>query len=57
MEECKEKKCIFKCVTCENYSRDTDFCKEKNIEQCSKQVHTDFSQCDSFLINHKLIMF
>ena len=57
MSECKEKKCKLKCKTCEHYSRETDFCEEKGIENCSKQVHTDFSTCDEFLIKEKLIMF
>ena len=50
-------KCNFKCSTCENYSKETDFCKEKEIENCSKQVHTDFAQCESYLVSQKLVMF
>lgn len=57
MEECKNKKCNFKCNLCQNYDKVKDYCIEKEIENCSKQIHTDFSQCDSYLINHKLIMF
>lgn len=53
----KKKKCNIKCSTCENYNKETDFCKEKGIEKCSKQVHTDFSQCDSYLIRENLVMF
>lgn len=57
MSECKEKKCNFKCSTCEHYDKPTDFCVEKEIENCSKAAHTDFSTCDSYLINSKLVMF
>lgn len=57
MSESKKKKCNFKCSTCEHYEKSKDFCKEKAIENCSKQVNTDFSQCDSFLIRENLIMF
>lgn len=57
MSKNKEKKCNFKCSTCEHYSKSKDFCKEKEIEECSKKTNTDFSQCESYLINHKLIMF
>ena len=56
MGKCKKKHNI-KCCTCENYEKETDFCKEKGIEDCSKQINTDFSQCDSFLIREDLVMF
>ena len=57
MSENEKKKCNFKCNTCEHYEKPKDFCKEKTIENCSKQINTDFSQCDSYLINEKLIMY
>ena len=57
MNKCKNKKCNLKCCTCENYDKTRDFCKEKEIEDCSKQVNTDFSQCESYLVNEKLVMF
>ena len=57
MSEKKEKKCGFKCSTCENYCSKNDFCKEKEIENVTKQVQTDFSTCDSYLVNEKLVMF
>ena len=57
MCEKKAKKCSLKCKTCEHYSRETDFCKEKEIEGCSKQVNTDFSQCGDYLVDSKLVMF
>lgn len=53
----KVKKSNLKCKTCEHYNKPTDFCKEKEIVNCSKQVSTDFSQCESYLINKKLVMF
>lgn len=52
----KENICKFKCNTCENYDKNIDFCKEKEIENCSK-ARTDFSQCESYLVSSKLIMF
>lgn len=57
MSENKKKKCNLKCKTCNNYDKKTDFCKEKEIEEVSKQVQTDFSTCDSYLIDDKLVMF
>lgn len=53
----KKKKCGIKCYTCEHYNRIADYCREKGIEHCKEQVHTDFSACDSFLIRENLIMF
>ena len=46
-----------KCEFCEYYNKQTDFCKEKEIENVSKQVNTNFSQCDDYLVNSKLVMF
>lgn len=57
MSKSKEKKCNLKCNTCEYYNKKQDFCKEKEIENCSKNVHIDFSQCDSYLVRENLIMF
>lgn len=53
----EEKRCNFKCSTCENYDKHTDFCKEKEIKECSKKSLTEFSQCDDYLVRHNLIMF
>ena len=53
----KKKKCGFKCTTCEYYCAKSDFCKEKEIENVTKQPHTDFSVCDSYLIKDKIIYF
>lgn len=57
MSEKKEKKCSFKCNTCEYYCSKNDYCKEKKIENVTKQPHTDFSTCESYLVSNKLIMF
>ena len=57
MSKEKTKQCNFKCKTCEYYSRESDFCKEKEIENCSKQVNTDFSQCESYLVSERLVMY
>ena len=57
MSENKKKKCNFKCITCEHYSKTKDFCREKEIEECSKKVDTDFSQCELYLVRHNLIMY
>lgn len=57
MSKDKVEKCSrIKCITCENYSKETDFCKEKCIENCSK-AKTDFSQCDSYLVSSRLVLF
>ena len=53
----KKQKSSLKCRTCQNYDKNRDFCVEKEIEDCSKQMSTNFSQCDSFLIHDKLVMF
>ena len=60
MSENKEKKkkpCNFKCSTCHNYDKDVDYCYYKEIAECSKQIYTDFSICDSYLIREDLVMF
>ena len=57
MKKNKKEKCNFKCKTCHNYDKGKDFCKEKLIENCSKLVNGDFSKCDKYLINEKLVMF
>lgn len=53
----KNNKCHIKCKNCHFYDRKNDYCTEKNIENCSKQINTKFSQCDSYLIKQSLIMF
>lgn len=51
------KKCSVKCNTCEFYEKEIDFCAAKQIENCTKQPNTDFSQCNDYLVNQKLVMF
>ena len=51
------KKCNVKCCTCEFYKKETDFCEAKQIENCTKQPNTDFSQCSDYLVSEKLVMF
>ena len=53
----KNKKCKIKCQRCEFYDSLIDYCSEKDIKDCSKQTHTNFSSCDSFLIKEDLVMF
>ena len=53
----KPKKCSVQCIKCQFYDKDKDFCTEKSIENVSKQVNTDFSQCGDYLVNDKLVMF
>ena len=57
MSEDKKKKCNLKCSTCHNYDKKYDYCLEKDIENCSKQINTDFSTCDSYLVKENLIHF
>ena len=57
MGEKKKKKCRFKCNTCEYYNFTKDYCVEKEIENVTKQTHTDFSTCDNYLIKDKIIYF
>lgn len=57
MSEKKPKKCKLKCITCEFYDAPLDYCSEKDIENCSKQIHTDFSTCEDYLIREELVMF
>ena len=53
----KTKRCNIKCGKCEFYDSPFDYCTKKEIEECSKQTHLNFSQCDSFLIREDLIMY
>lgn len=57
MSEKKNNKCTYDCVKCENRDKDTDFCKIKGIENCSKVAPAEFSKCSDYLIDSKLIMF
>lgn len=53
----QEKQCGSKCDICEYYNRKSDFCKTKELENCSKAMKTEFAQCDEFLVDKKLVMF
>ena len=53
----KKKKCKIKCSTCEFYDTLQDYCSQKEIEDCSKQVQTKFASCDEYLISADLVMF
>lgn len=53
----KKKKCNIKCNTCEFYDAPFDYCTQKEIEDCTKQVHINFSQCDEYLVREELVMF
>ena len=53
----KDDKCKIKCKTCQFYDREDDYCTERNIENCTKLINMNFSQCDSFLIRDNLVMF
>lgn len=57
MSDNKEKKCTLKCKTCVHYNRVSDYCREKDIRHCSKEVNTNFSQCESYLVRENLIWF
>jgi hypothetical protein len=53
----KGKKCKIKCSTCEFYDAPLDYCSEKDIEDCTKQAHTNFSSCENYLVREDLVMF
>ena len=57
MSEKNKKKCSFKCNTCTYFDKTSDYCKEKEIENVTKQPHTDFSTCESYLVSDKIIYF
>lgn len=46
-----------KCLQCEFYDYESDYCTERDIENCSRQTNVNFSKCADFLINNKLVMF
>ena len=53
----KNKKHKIKCGTCEFYDAPIDYCSRKEIEECSKQTHINFSSCDEYLVKEHLIMY
>ena len=44
------------CNTCQNFNKECSNCKVKTIEEFSK-INFTKEECDSYLINEKLIMF
>jgi hypothetical protein len=57
MNENEKLKCNYKCVRCQNREKETDFCKVKGIEDCSKKAPTEFSTCNDYLVDANLVMF
>ena len=55
-EKKKSKKRNIKCIKCNFYDKEYDYCEKKDIENCS-QEHTDFSKCDEYLVREDLVMF
>lgn len=53
----KNKKSRIKCNQCEFYDALLDYCSEKDIKECSRQSHINFSACNDFLIREDLVMF
>lgn len=45
-----------KCRTCQFYDNEMDYCTERDIENCSK-TQINFSKCEDFLIQDRLVMF
>ena len=52
-----ETKQKIKSITCQNYCKKTDSCKEKKIRDCTKKTMTNFALCESYLVNARFIMF
>lgn len=48
----EKKKCI--CNQCEFHDTDMDYCRAKNVEECSKQ---ELTECEEFLVKDKLVHF
>lgn len=46
-----------KCRQCQFYDHDDDYCTERDIENCSRQNNVNFSKCEDFLIQDRLVMF
>lgn len=49
---CEKKKCI--CKQCEFHNIETDDCKTKDVQKCSKQ---EITECEEFLVKDKLVNF
>lgn len=46
-----------KCINCEFYDYEMDYCTERDIDNCTRQTNVNFSKCGDFLIRENLIMF
>ena len=53
----KDNQCKITCKNCQFYDRKNDYCAERDIENCTKQINVNFSQCDSYLTRDSLIYF
>lgn len=53
----KNDKKKIKCRQCQFYDYEMDYCTERDIENCTRQSNVNFSKCDDFLIQDRLIMF
>lgn len=53
----KSKKNKIRCAQCQFYDKQFDYCNEKDIEDCTKQTHINFSSCKDFLIKEDLMFF
>lgn len=53
----KNDKRKIKCRQCAFYDCEMDYCTERDIENCSRQNKVNFSKCEDFLIQDRLVMF
>ncbi len=53
----KNDKRKIKCRSCQFYDYETDYCTERDIENCTRQTNVNFSKCEDFLIQDRLVMF
>lgn len=53
----KNDKRKIKCRNCQFYDYEMDYCTERDIDNCSRQTNVNFSKCEDFLIQDRLVMF
>lgn len=53
----KNDKRKIKCRNCQFYDYEMDYCMERDIDNCSRQTNVNFSKCEDFLIQDRLVMF
>lgn len=46
-----------KCINCQFYDYEYDYCTERDIDNCTRQTNVNFSKCSDYLIKDKLVMF